>query len=91
MRALLSTVAVIAVALALSGCHDRQQQPLPGPKSPTPTTSARRTNSGPHAPAAAAPGSTQERDSPDEINWFQGTLEEAFSRRPRTDDRPLFR
>jgi hypothetical protein len=87
MRSLLSTMAVFAVALALGGCHDRQQ-PLPGPKSPTPASSARTANT--HAPPAA-PAAAQERDSPDEINWFQGTLEEAFTRRPRTDDRPLFR
>jgi hypothetical protein len=84
MRALLSMVAAIAVALALDGCPSRQQQPLPGPKSST--ASGRMPHS---TPAVSA--SPQERDSPDEINWFQGTLEEAFSRRPRTDDRPLFR
>jgi hypothetical protein len=88
MRALLSTVAVIVVALALAGCPNRQQQPLPGPKSPTSSGLKPRVIT--HA-AAQSPGSSQERDSPDEINWFQGTLEEAFSRRPRTDDRPLFR
>jgi hypothetical protein len=88
MRALLSTVGVIAVALALAGCHNRQQQPLPGPKSPT--TSALKPRVVTHT-ATQSPGSSQERASPDEINWFQGTLEEAFSRRPHTDDRPLFR
>ena len=87
MRALLCTVAVIAVAWALAGCPNRQQQPLPGPKSPT--TSGLKPRIVTHA--AQSPGGAQERDSPDEINWFQGTLEEAFSRRPHTDDRPLFR
>jgi hypothetical protein len=89
MRALLSTVAVLATALGLSGCHDRQQQqPLPGPKSAT--ASGRLPTAAPSA-APAASGSPRERDSPDEINWFQGTLEEAFSRRPATEDRPRFR
>jgi hypothetical protein len=88
MRALLSTVAVIAVALALGGCPNRQQQPLPAPKSPT--TSGLKPGVATHAAPRVTAGS-QERDSPDEINWFQGTLEEAFTRRPRTDDRPLFR
>jgi hypothetical protein len=87
MRSLLSTMAVVAAALALSGCPNRPQQPLPGPKSPGPTTSGR--TAGSRAPAAADAAS--ERGSPDEINWFQGTLEEAFTRRPRTDDRPRFR
>jgi hypothetical protein len=88
MRALLSTVAVIAAALALAGCPNRQQPPVPGPKSSAlsgvvPGTPAH------SAPAASA--SPRERDSPDEINWFQGTLEEAFSRRPSTEDHPQFR
>jgi hypothetical protein len=87
MRSLLSTMAVVAVALALSGCHDHPQQPLPGPKSPSPTTSGRTAAS--RMPAAG--DAVQQRASPDEINWFQGTLEEAFTRRPRTDDRPRFR
>lgn len=87
MRSLLSTIAVVAAALALSGCPNRPQQPLPGPKSPSPTTSARTASR--RAPAA---GDAAQHSGPaDEINWFQGTLEEAFTRRPRTDDRPRFR
>ncbi len=88
MRALLSTVAVIGVGLALGGCHDRQQQPLPGPKSST--VSGLVPGAASHAepaPSASPPG----RASPDEINWFQGTLEEAFTRRPSTEDRSPFR
>jgi hypothetical protein len=88
MRALLSTVAVIVVGLALAGCPNRQQQPLPGPKSST--VSGLMPGSAPRSapPASATP---QGRDSPDEINWFQGTLEEAFTRRPCTEDGPQFR
>ena len=88
MRALLSTVAVIAVAWALGGCPSRQQQPIPGPKSST--VSGLVPQAAPRA-APAAPAALQERGSPDAINWFQGTLEEAFSRRPATEDRPQFR
>ena len=40
---------------------------------------------------SAAADVAQGRDSPDEINWFQGTLEEAFTRRPATEDRAPFR
>ncbi len=87
MRALLSTVAVIVVGLALGGCPNRQQPPVPGPKSST--VSGLLPGSATHA-APAASGS-QGRDSPDEINWFQGTLEEAFTRRPATDERSPFR
>jgi hypothetical protein len=88
MRALLSTVVVVVVALGLGGCPSRQQQPLPGPKSST--VSGLMPQAAPHA-APAVPANPQERGSPDEINWFQGTLEEAFSRRPCTEDCPQFR
>ncbi|MBS0581391.1 MAG: hypothetical protein JSR36_19210 [Proteobacteria bacterium] len=88
MRALLTAVAVLAAALALGGCPNRQQPPVPGPRSST-STAAR-----PGSVPRSAPGDVEdarERNSPDEINWFQGTLEEAFTRRPRTEDRPRFR
>jgi hypothetical protein len=88
MRALLSTAAVVGVALALGGCSSRQQQPVPGPKSAT--ASGLMPQAAAHA-APAPPAGRQERGLPDEINWFQGTLEEAFSRRPSTEDRPQFR
>ena len=89
MRALLSTVAVVVVGLALGGCPNRPQQPLPGPKSSS-TVSGRLPDAVSHA-APAATDVAQGRDSPDEINWFQGTLEEAFTRRPATEDRAPFR
>ena len=89
MRALLSTVAVIVVGLALGGCPNRQQQPLPGPKSST--VSGTRARQPLPTPSRPHPASPPGRDSPDEINWFQGTLEEAFTRRPSTEDRSPFR
>ncbi len=88
MRALLSTAAVIVVGLALGGCPNRPQQPLPGPKAAT--VSGLMPGSVAH-PEPAASGSPARRDSPDEINWFQGTLEEAFTRRPATEERSPFR
>jgi hypothetical protein len=88
MRALLSTVAVVVIGLALCGCPNRQQQPLPGPKS---TTVSGRVSPAPSQLGPAASSSPQGRDSPDEINWFQGTLEEAFTRRPAIEDRSQFR
>ncbi len=88
MRALLSTVAVVAVGLAVGGCPNRPQQPLPGPKSSS-VSALLPDAASPSAPPAA--NVAQGRDSPDEINWFQGTLEEAFTRRPATEDRAPFR
>jgi hypothetical protein len=88
MRGLLTTAAVLAAALALAGCPNRQQQPVPGPRSATASAAQPAT-----VPRDAPPraGSVEERGTPDEINWFQGTLEEAFTRRPRTDDQGRFR
>ncbi len=87
MRVFLSTLVVAMIGLALAGCPNRQQ-PLPGPKSSTVSGLVREP---PARPAPAAPQVSQGRDSPDEINWFQGTLEEAFTRRPLVEDRPQFR
>lgn len=77
MRSLLMTAAVVTAAIALGGCpRKRPQQPVPGPQS---------------APAQSAPTSNERDDDSrrtagtrghraSEISWFQGTLEEAFSR-----------
>ena len=88
MRSLLITAAAITVTLALTGCPGSQQQPVPGPRSSavsglSPNTAARQ------APADVT--GSRDPDPPAEINWFQGTLEEAFTRRPRTEDRPRLR
>lgn len=76
MKSFLVTVAVATAALALGGCQDkRRPQPIPGPQS---------------APAQAtvalmdAREHESKRGGASEISWFQGTLEEGFSRRPCT-------
>ena len=70
MRSLLNTAAVVA-AIALLGCPDKRPEPVPGPQSaPAPPASGETHASGTHGAAGAS-----------EISWFQGTLEEAFSRR----------
>lgn len=56
MRPLLRTTAVVIAAIALTGCHHKQE-PVPGPQS----------------------GVKAEHAGVSEINWFQGTLEEAFA------------
>jgi len=78
MKSLFMTAAVVTAAIALGGCPGKRQRPVPGPQS---------------APAESAPTSGTERDGDtrrtaatgghgvSEISWFQGTLEEAFSRR----------
>ncbi len=82
MRAVLITAAAITVTLALTGCPGSQQQPVPGPRSSAVSGLS---------PAPAEVTGSRDRDPPAEINWFQGTLEEAFTRRPRTEDRPRLR
>ena len=77
MRSLLITAAVVTAAIALGGCPYHPQQPLPGPQSA--------------AALAPARGAAMHHDTghgsrrtpaPDPISWFQGTLDEAFSRSP---------
>jgi hypothetical protein len=84
MRSLFITAAVVTAASALCGCPYHKQQPLPGPQSSVtlslPASGARH---------EAKYGGSDER--PPEIRWFQGTLDEAFSRRPCTEDHPQFR
>ena len=74
MRALFITAAALGAALALCGCpYKKPQEPVPGPKvSLTPSLSSGRAGAGVAAHAGAA-------EHPAEIQWFQGTLEEAFS------------
>ena len=88
MRSLLMTVAVITAAIALGGCPHKRPQRVPGPQS---------------APVLSAPAFSNQRDDDtqrsaatdghgvSEISWFQGTLEEAFSRRPCHERQSLFR
>jgi len=89
MKSLFMTAAVVTAAIALGGCPGKRQKPVPGPQS---------------APAQSAPTSSNERDDHarrtaaarghghgvSEISWFQGTLEEAFSRRACHERQSLF-
>jgi hypothetical protein len=75
MRSFLIMAALITAATLLSGCP--YERSVPGPHSSAGAAlhfgSATQVRHEAHLPAAAAPG---------EINWFQGTLEEAFARPP---------
>jgi hypothetical protein len=70
MRSLWRTATVAAAALVLSGCPYHKQQPVPGPQSDAGGSALGRLTHGVHRAHA-----------PDPINWFQGTLDEAFSGR----------
>jgi uncharacterized lipoprotein YbaY len=77
MRSLLITAALVGAALLLGGCQGKKPEPIPAPKT---VVVAR------HLPSAHA---AKQREV-GEISWFQGTLEEAFSRRT-CPSRALFR
>jgi len=81
MRSLLVTAAVVIATIALGGCHAKRPGPVPGPQS---------LSAAPHARNAAHNTSTR-RYAVSEISWFQGTLEEAFSREGCPQRRSLLR
>lgn len=86
MRSLF-TSAVVTAAIALCGCPYHKRQPIPGPQSSL--------SFGMSAGGASHRGTeysgSDEHQPPAEIRWFQGTLDEAFSRRPCTEDHPQLR
>jgi len=72
--------AVVGGATALAGCHDKKPEPVPGPQSARLQHAAAADT---HCPEARAHRGVSE------INWFQGTLEEAFARHaPRHGEKP---
>jgi hypothetical protein len=64
MKPIWIAVAVLTATLALAGCKNRKEEPVPGPKSEWSAT-------GRHEP--------RDHHGASGIAWFQGTLEEAFS------------
>src|SRR5215472_15807589 len=79
----IATAAVAAAALALTGCKNRKEEPIPPPKA---TTWA--APSAPSAPIRVKTanavtrhdaGGAQHQHGASGISWFQGTIEEAFS------------
>jgi hypothetical protein len=79
MKSICIATAVLAATIALTGCKNRRQEPIPGPRAGQPAAAAQ-------APSATPPGEASSRPQPDAahhgasgISWFQGTVEEAFS------------
>ena len=85
MRSLLITLATGAMALLLSGCPDLPGGPVPASQSDSPWKSPHAVRPGHEgASRAAHEGSgldTAMHHSVSEIAYFQGTIDEAFSRR----------
>jgi hypothetical protein len=86
MRSLFITAAVVTAALALCGCRYHKQPPVPGPQSSA--TAAKAAGAALHREVQHGASSAH---AVSEISWFQGTLEEAFARRPCPADHPQFR
>jgi hypothetical protein len=79
MKSLFITAAVVTAAIALGGCPNKRRQPVPGPQSAAARDDDSRRTAGTRGHRAS------------EISWFQGTLEEAFSRASCDERRALFR
>ena len=77
--------AALTATLALTGCKNRKEEPIPGPKA-TLSTAAATQDSANRPDSAAAPqntsaprGESSSHHGASGISWFQGTLDEAFS------------
>jgi uncharacterized lipoprotein NlpE involved in copper resistance len=85
MKPLWIATAVLAATLALTGCKNRKQEPVPAPNAVSPTALAQAPSAaGTAAPTDTAPTTSGQHGAATHyrasgISWFQGTLEEAFS------------
>ena len=81
MNSLGITTAILAATLALAGCKNRKEEPIPGPKAAQPVAGSIQPASAAPLPGqngAAHPGGSR-RHGASGISWFQDTLDEAFS------------
>ena len=81
MKPIWIATAVLTATLALTGCKNRKEEPIPGPNAGPPTASAPAPSPAPPSNTSATPGGHDAGDhhGASGIYWFQGTLEEAFS------------
>ncbi len=81
MNSLGITTAILAATIALAGCKNRKEEPIPGPKAAQPTAGAVQSPSAAPFPGQDGAGhpSGSRRHGASGISWFQGTLDEAFS------------
>ena len=80
MKPLWIAVAVLTATLALTGCKNRKEEPVPGPKSGWSTATQPPLANAPSEPSrATARHEARDHHGASGIAWFQGTLEEAFS------------
>jgi len=83
MKSLGIATAILAASIALAGCKNRKEEPIPGPKAAQPPASSVQSPSPTPAAPAASPESAGDRGGRRHgapgISFFQGTVEEAFS------------
>ena len=79
MRSRSILIAALTVAIAMSGCKHRQNEPVPGPKSPAAASQAPVAESPGAASGEAKSSASRGRGGASGISWFQGAVEEAFS------------
>ena len=84
MKSIGIATAILAATIALAGCKNRKEEPVPGPKAAPPAAESIR------APLVTPPSGQPPGDAPSRgggmrrhgasgISWFQGTVEEAFA------------
>jgi len=83
MKSIWIAIAAVAATLALSGCKNRKQEPVPPPKAtlwaaPSAPSAPIRVKTAANARHDAGGAQHQQRGASG-ISWFQGTIEEAFS------------
>ncbi len=82
MRSIGFFAAILAITLALAGCKNRKEEPLPGPRANRPAAEAIQHYSV-KPPRRAASGVAhpdgEHHHGASGISWFQGGVEEAFS------------
>ena len=80
MKSLGIATAILAATIALAGCKNRKQEPIPGPRAAQPPAGPVQTPSTTPAPSSrSATDRGGRRHGAPGISFFQGTVEEAFS------------
>ena len=85
MRPLWIAAAALSAIIALTGCKNRKEEPIPGPKAGSPAipAPAHMANAPARIPTRREAGTAHPQNDPHHgasgISWFQGSVEEAFS------------
>jgi hypothetical protein len=85
MKSIGIATAILAATIALAGCKNRKEEPIPGPKAALPAAGSMTVRppsatppSDPSSEAAGHPSGARRHGSSG-ISWFQGAVDEAFS------------